>query len=448
MDFPNIIVFTRDLRVRDNPALEAAVSMPGPTVALFVFDELITAKKSHSSNRFQFLIDSLRDLDASLKKIGSQLIIREGKWIDEITKVVEETQSKQIHVSNDFSLLAKTRLELLVKKGESNGFGVSVHPGVSLVEPGRLTPADGREYKVFTPYYRRWLETSWRKPLKTPKFIQSVYTDGGHIEILEKYDQKNLSPFLLKGGETEGVLRLNDWITKEISDYEKGRDDIEGDRTSRLSPYLHFGCLSSLEVALQALKFGGDAFVRQLCWRDFYLQILHYRPDSSRKDYRDRKYDWNKDSEAFRLWKEGKTGFPIVDAGMRQLLAEGFMHNRVRMIVASFLTKDLHLDWRIGAEHFMNYLVDGDVASNQLNWQWVAGTGTDSNPHRIFNPIRQSERFDADGKYIRKWVPELKNILGNEVHNPDRKLRLEASYPEAMVDHHEAIAIYKSKYSG
>ena len=251
-----------------------------------------------------------------------------------------------------------------------------------------------------------------------------------------------------KGGETEGVLRLNDWITKEISDYEKGRDDIEGDRTSRLSPYLHFGCLSSLEVALQALEFGGDAFVRQLCWRDFYLQILHYRPDSSRKDYRDRKYDWNKDSEAFRLWKEGKTGFPIVDAGMRQLLAEGFMHNRVRMIVASFLTKDLHLDWRIGAEHFMNYLIDGDVASNQLNWQWVAGTGTDSNPHRIFNPIRQSERFDADGKYIRKWVPELKNILGNEIHDPDRKLRLEVSYPEAIVDHHKAIAIYKSKYSG
>ena len=217
MDFPNIIVFTRDLRVRDNPALEAAVSMPGPTVALFVFDEVITAKKSHSSNRFQFLIDSLRDLDASLKKIGSQLIIREGKWVDEITKVVEETQSKQIHVSNDFSLLAKTRLELLVKRGESNGFGVSVHPGVSLVEPGRLTPADGKEYKVFTPYYRRWLETSWRKPLKTPKFIQSVDIDGGHIEILEKYDQKNLSPFLLKGGETEGVLRLNDWITKELS---------------------------------------------------------------------------------------------------------------------------------------------------------------------------------------------------------------------------------------
>ena len=175
---------------------------------------------------------------------------------------------------------------------------------------------------------------------------------------------------------------------------------------------------------------------------------MHYRPDSSRKDYRDRKYEWNKDPEAFELWKEGKTGFPIVDAGMRQLLAEGFMHNRVRMIVASFLTKDLHLDWRIGAEHFMNYLVDGDIASNQLNWQWVAGTGTDSNPHRIFNPIRQSERFDTDGKYIRKWVPELKNILGNEIHDPDRKLRLEVSYPEAIVDHHEAIAIYKSKYSG
>ena len=158
---------------------------------------------------------------------------------------------------------------------------------------------------------------------------------------------------------------------------------------------------------MQALKFGGDAFVRQLCWRDFYLQILHYRPDSSRKDYRDRKYDWNKDSEAFRLWKEGKTGFPIVDAGMRQLLAEGFMHNRVRMIVASFLTKDLHLDWRIGAEHFMNYLIDGDVASNQLNWQWVAGTGVDAAPYfRLFNPEIQMKKFDPQKVYIKKWLPK------------------------------------------
>ena len=363
-------------------------------------------------------------------------------------RVAKEIKAEQIHIADDFSLLAKNRLAALSQSGDSNGFEVFTHSGVSIVEPGLLAPADGKEYKIFTPYYRRWIETSWREPFEAPKFIQSIDIDDGHIKILEKYDQKDISPFLLKGGETEGISRLNDWMTKEISDYEKGRDDIEGDRTSRLSPYFHFGCLSPLEVALQALEFGGDAFVRQLCWRDFYLQILHYRPDSSRKDYRDRKYEWNRDPEAFRLWKEGKTGFPIVDAGMRQLSAEGFMHNRVRMIVASFLTKDLHLDWRIGAEHFMHYLIDGDIASNQLNWQWVSGTGTDSNPHRIFNPTRQSERFDADGKYIRKWVPELKNILGNDIHNPDRKLRLGVNYPEAMVDHHEAIAIYKSKYSG
>ena len=196
------------------------------------------------------------------------------------------------------------------------------------------------------------------------------------------------------------------------------------------------------------MKLGGDAFVRQLCWRDFYLQILDQRPDVSRNDYRDRKYTWNQDLDLLTLWKKGQTGFPIVDAGMRQLLSEGFMHGRVRMVVASFLTKDLHIDWREGSQHFMKYLVDGDIASNQLNWQWVAGTGTDSNPHRIFNPTRQSEKFDEDGNYIRRWVPELKDVDSKEIHEPSSEIRLEKKYPKPIVDHHEAIAIYKSKYSG
>tara|TARA_B100001142_G_scaffold309307_1_gene341684 strand:+ start:9708 stop:11060 length:1353 start_codon:yes stop_codon:yes gene_type:complete len=445
---PVIIVFTRDLRIRDNPALVEAVATKRPLCALFVFDDAIIENKNLSSNRMGFLIDSLKDLEMSLNKFGLDLIFRRGNWVEEVTKLAKEINAEHIHMSADFSLVAKKRQEALSKAGDLNGFKVFQHQGVSVLEPGFVTPTDGSEYKIFTPYYRRWSTATWRKPLGVPESIKSIPIEKNGIEIFEELKRKNFSPDLLKGGESEGIVRLKDWMAKELNDYEKGRDDIGADRTSRLSPYLHLGCISPLEVALQALKLGGDAFVRQLCWRDFYLQILDQRPDVSHNDYRDRKYKWNQDFEALNLWKEGQTGFPIVDAGMRQLLSEGFMHNRVRMVVASFLTKDLHIDWRHGAGHFMNYLVDGDIASNQLNWQWVAGTGTDSNPNRIFNPTRQSEKFDKDGNYIRRWVLELKDVDSKEIHEPNSEIRLEKKYPKPIVDHHEAISIYKSKYSG
>ena len=448
MSKPAIIVFTRDLRIRDNPALVEAVSTKRPLCALFVFDDMIIKKKNLSSNRMVFLIDSLKDLELSLKKLGVDLIFRRGNWVEEITKLAKEINAEQIHISSDFSLIAKKRQEVLSKSGYLNGFKVFQHQGISVLEPGFVTPTDGSEYKIFTPYYRRWVKASWRKALEAPDSIRGIPIEKNGIHIFEEFKTKNFSPNLLKGGESEGIVRLNDWMAKELGSYQKGRDDIKGDRTSRLSPYLHLGCISPLEVALQALKLGGDAFVRQLCWRDFYLQILDQRPDVSRNDYRDRKYKWNQDLELLTLWKKGQTGFPMVDAGMRQLLSEGFMHGRVRMVVASFLTKDLHIDWREGSQHFMNYLVDGDIASNQLNWQWVAGTGTDSNPHRIFNPTRQSQKFDTDGKYIRRWVPELKDVDSKEIHEPSSEIRLEKKYPKPIVDHHEAIAIYKSKYSG
>ncbi len=445
---PVIMVFTRDLRVRDNPALVEAVATKRPLCGLFVFDDLIIKNNNLNSNRMGFLIDSLKDLELSLKKFGVDLIFRRGNWVEETTKLAKEINAEEIHMSADFSLIAKKRQEALSKSGDLNGFKIFQHQGVSVLEPGFVTPTDGSEYKIFTPYYRRWIKASWRKPLEVPDSIKSISIEKDGFQIFEELKRKNFSPDLLKGGESEGIVRLNEWMAKELNSYEKGRDDIGADRTSRLSPYLHLGCISPLEVALQALKLGGDAFVRQLCWRDFYLQILDQRPDVSRNDYRDRKYTWNQDLDSLTLWKKGQTGFPIVDAGMRQLLSEGFMHGRVRMVVASFLTKDLHIDWREGSQHFMKYLVDGDIASNQLNWQWVAGTGTDSNPHRIFNPTRQSEKFDEDGNYIRRWVPELKDVDSKEIHEPSSEIRLEKKYPKPIVDHHEAIAIYKSKYSG
>ena len=448
MSSVSIVVFTRDLRVRDNPALFGACSEATHVLPLFVFDDSILRRKNLSPNRMTFLIDSLRNLDSSLQKLGSNLFIRRGNWVTEITKIANNVASKKIYISDDVSGLASQRIKSLEQQGILNDFEVILCPGVSVVDPGFLAPSDGKEYKVFTPYYRRWLETPWRKPFKTPAQLTKIELKNRSFDLLDSLDQKSQSTLLFRGGEEEGITRLNTWIKEELVNYEEGRNDLAGDRTSHLSSYLHLGCLSPLEVALEALEYGGEPFVRQLCWRDFYLQILKERPDSSRKDYRDRQYRWNHDPEALEAWKLGKTGFPIVDAGMRQLLAEGFMHNRTRMIVASFLTKDLHLDWREGANHFMQYLIDGDVASNQLNWQWVAGTGTDSNPHRIFNPTRQSERFDPKGSYIRKWVPELRTLSDKEIHNPEIQIRQENSYPEAIIDHHEAISIYKSKYSG
>jgi len=215
-----------------------------------------------------------------------------------------------------------------------------------------------------------------------------------------------------------------------------------------LSPYLHFGCLSPVEVLRgigRRRDEGAEAFVRQLCWRDFYAQILAARPEAAWADYASRDDHWSDDAHAIEAWKTGRTGYPVVDAAMRQLQAEGWMHNRARLIVASFLTKDLYVDWRVGARHFLDLLVDGDIAQNNLNWQWVAGTGTDNNPHRVFNPTVRGRRFDPDGDYVRRYVPELRALKGGAVHDPAPKVRAAYDYPDPIVDHREAIAEYRDR---
>ena len=226
-----------------------------------------------------------------------------------------------------------------------------------------------------------------------------------------------------------------------LADYDARRDDLAVEGTSGLSPYLHFGCLSPLEVAHRATpEPGGEAFVRQLCWRDFHHQLLDADPGIARRDLRPRHDRWRDDADALAAWKEGRTGYPIVDAGMRQLRAEGTMHNRARLVTASFLAKHLYLDWRLGAAHFAQHLVDGDVANNIGNWQWVAGTGADTRPNRVFNPTRQARRFDPDGAYVRRWVPELEAVDGPDVHEPWRLGHLRpAAYASPIVDHEEAV---------
>ncbi len=320
-----------------------------------------------------------------------------------------------------------------------------------MLAPGAVTPQGGGEFKVFTPYFRRWGAASWRRVLAAPTRIVNAGDGGSRATVAEVTPPIVGLPArgLARGGETAGLARLKAWTADHLHEYGERHDDLAGAATSQISPYLHFGCLSPLEVAVQLRdRDGGGPFVRQLCWRDFYHQVLAARPDASTADYRPRGDRWIDDADAFTAWTQGLTGYPAVDAGMRQLLQEGFMHNRARMVVASFLTKDLYLDWRAGAAYFMEHLVDADVANNQLNWQWTAGTGSDSNPHRIFNPTTQGYRFDPSGDYVRRYVPELAALPGKTVHEPDAVARQACGYPERFVDHHEAIAAYRARKVG
>ena len=299
---------------------------------------------------------------------------------------------------------------------------------------------------MFTPYHRSWTAAPWRPVLRAPRHVP-VPGDllPGELPTLADLVPGEPSPQVVPGGERAGLSRLRAWAAQELATYDEHHDDLAGDRTSRISPYLHLGCLSPLEVAVRLRdRPGGAAFVRQLCWRDFHHQVLAARPGTAHHDVRPRGDRWRHDDEDAEAWRQGRTGFPLVDAGMRQLRREGFVHNRARMVVASFLTKDLYLDWRLGAAHFMELLVDGDLANNQLNWQWNAGTGTDTNPHRIFNPTTQSRRFDPDGAYIRRHVAELADVPAPEIHDPAPLTRARVGYPPAIVDHADAVAAYRA----
>jgi deoxyribodipyrimidine photo-lyase len=259
------------------------------------------------------------------------------------------------------------------------------------------------------------------------------------------------SPAVAAGGETAARAALNAWVRRHLDEYAARHDDLAGDATSRMSAALRFGCISPAEIEHKLRgRSGADAFLRQVCWRDFYAQVLAARPDAAWSDYRPRGDRWNDDDSVFAAWADGRTGYPVVDAAMHQLRAEGFVHNRARMIAASFLTKDLYVDWRRGARHYLDWLVDGDLANNNLNWQWTAGTGTDTNPHRVFNPTVQGQRFDPDGDYVRRYVPELASIEGGAVHEPWRlpdDVRRRLDYPAPIVDHREAIAAYRAALS-
>lgn len=448
----HVVLFTADLRVHDHPPLRAALRAADAVVPLFVRDTGIAAAGFPAPNREAFLADCLRDLDANLRERGGRLVVRSGAVAEEVAKVVAESGASAVHLAGDVSGYARRREDRLRAALDGTGCETVVHDAVvTCVAPGAVTPAGKDHFAVFTPYHRQWAKQHMREVGGAPRKV-TVPDEVGSERLPGRGTVKGVSPDLAEGGERAGRARLAAWLRSGIGQYEDQHDDMAGDATSRLSPDLHFGTISPAEAVRRATKASGpgaEAFVRQLAWRDFHRQVLAARPAAAHDDYRTKNDRWRSERSAreeIEAWQEGRTGYPVVDAGMRQLRHEGWMHNRARLLTASFLAKTLYVDWRIGARHFLSLLVDGDIANNQMNWQWMAGTGTDSRPNRVLNPVTQGKRYDPSGAYVRRWVPELAGITGSAVHEPWKlkaKERAAYDYPEPLLELPDGLARFK-----
>ncbi|WGY00217.1 deoxyribodipyrimidine photo-lyase [Nocardioides sp. QY071] len=426
----SILWFRRDLRLGDHPALLAA-SADGPVLPLFVLDPALW--RPSGDIRRAFLLRTLRALDASLRQFGPGLVVRSGRPESVVPEVVAEAGAGAVHVSADFGPYGAARDN---RVAEALGAVPLVATGSPYaVAPGRVLTKDGRPYQVFTPFHRAWVDHGWRAPAESdPASVDWVGAPSD--DLPGEPDIAGVD--LPEAGEAAALARWEAW---RGTPYDDVRDRPDLDATSRLSPDLRWGTIHPRTVLadLDARSPHAATFRKELAWREFYAHVLHHWPASAREYFRPELRDlpYVTGAELRRrlaAWAEGRTGYPIVDAGMRQLLAEGWMHNRVRMIVASFLVKDLHVEWQHGARHFMRHLVDGDLASNQHNWQWVAGCGTDAAPYfRIFNPTTQGKKFDPDGAYVRRWIPELADPSVGD-------------YPEPIVDHAEQRAATLEAY--
>ena len=443
-----LVWFRRDLRLSDHPALSFAVSRFAQVVPLFIWDPVLTA--ASGPNRLSFLsgsVDALRD------SLSGRLVVRTGDPVRMVAAAAVEAGASAVVITDDFGPYGSRRDAALAKSLSAAGSQLVAVGSPHAVAPGRLLTASGAPFQVFSPYMRAWAAQGWSAPSRRPPLTA---VDRAGLADTRGPDLPGCPPAdLPSGGEQAAHKRLEAFLRAPLDRYDRERDRPDLDSTSRLSPYLRFGCIHPRQILsrLEPGRLAHDRFEAELCWRDFYADVLFHRPDAARQSYRPEwrafPVDEGKDADArFDAWAEGRTGYPMVDAGMRQLLAEGWMHNRVRMITASFLVKDLHLDWARGARWFMRHLVDGDLASNQLNWQWVAGSGTDAAPYfRVFNPVTQGRKFDPDGDYIRRWIPELSRLGAAEVHEPWKAPpALRRGYPDPIVVHaeerQEALARY------
>lgn len=419
-----------------------------------MLDDAILGGAYNRPNRAAFLAGSLADLAASLHDRGAGLVIRRGDPVEEVVRLAAQVHAARVHLSGDVSRYAQRRQRRLARRLHADRRELVVHDAViTAVAPGAVTPARNDHFAVFTPYHRAWSRVHRRSPLTGPRQLSMpAGIRRGDLPGTAAICPGETGPGLAAGGESEGRRRAGAFLRAPVDRYADLHDDLVADATSRLSPYIHFGCVSVTELVHRCgtQTEGRAAFVRQLARRDFHHQVLAARPDAATADYRGHDDHWRDEPDEAAAWRAGRTGYPIIDAGMRQLAAEGWMHNRARLLVGSFLAKTLYLDWRIGARHFTDLLLDADIANNQLNWQWVAGTGTDTRPGRVLNPLAQTGRHDPDGVYVRRYVPELAGVDGKAVHEPwrlDADVRRKLDYPEPIADLKEGLARLRSARS-
>lgn len=447
---PVIHWFRRDLRIADNMALHSASLSGAPVVPVYVLSQWTGGHQWTGPKRQHFLCGCLNSLAGNLSTIGGRLILRQGDAVAELARLAAETGAGAIHFNLDpdpYGKATEARLRVACR-----GLGVECHghEDVALHGPGEILTQGGLPYRVYTPYSRNWLAQSKPQPvpkpqnLRTPESVSSLPPPSNSLWQLETPAGE-----LMEAGERAARNRLKEAIRLRVGQYGKLRDLPAESATSRLSQDLRFGLVSIRTVHAQLMahlatcpsteRGGIETFIKELAWREFYFAILHHFPNVLDEEFNAdwRGLPWDEPDWKFEAWTQGRTGFPIVDAGMRQLLETGFMHNRVRMITAMFLTKDLHVDWRLGESFFMQHLLDGEIASNNGGWQWSAGTGADAAPYfRIQNPWSQSARYDPAGTYIKRWVPELCDVPAPRLLEPPRDGRpIAPGYPLPIVDH-------------
>ena len=460
---PSIVWFRQDLRLADNPALNAAVERGAAILPLFILDDSVDWTPSGAAR--WWLHHSLAALSRDLKSLGAPLCLRSGKAEDILPRLVKETSAGAVFWNRCYEPNAVARDKKLKEQLKTDGLDVASFNGALLAEPWELKTGQGEPYKVFTPFWKA-LQGAGAPPQPLPRPNKLDGVKSIDSETLDDWNLLPTKPDWAGGlrerwapGEKGAGQRLSAFLDAAAKTYKSSRDRPDHEGTSRLSPHLHWGEISPRQVwqatrhtvAAGALNdSAAEAFLRQLGWRDFSHNLLFHWPDFPEKPWREAfaAFPWQDDDETFAAWCKGRTGYPIVDAGLRQLWATGWMHNRVRMIAASFLIKDLLIPWQRGEAWFWDTLVDADLANNAAGWQWVAGCGADAAPYfRIFNPVSQGEKFDPKGDYIRRWVPEIAALPDDVIHRPweaspevlkKAKVTLGETYPAPMVDHKAA----------
>jgi len=417
--------FRRDLRLDDNVGLYHALKSEFPVIPLFIFDDAILDSLPKDDARVGFIHESLSGINAQLHKIGSSLLIKKGQTQEVWKKLIEEFDVKEVFFNKDYEPFAIQRDEAICQLLETNKSISYSFKDQVLFEEKEITKADGLPYTVYTPYKNKWLE-KYHQNLPILEFDSSKLFSNF-------YKSQFAFPSLEQIGFLESVIKVKPYTFESLSNYQNTRDFPAVDSTSYLSPHLRFGTVSIRKMIRFSAKTNA-VFLSELIWREFFMQILFHFPKVVTQNFKSA-YDgiqWRNNEEDFKRWCSGTTGYPMVDAGMRQLNETGYMHNRVRMVVASFLCKHLLIQWQWGEAYFAEKLLDYDLSANVGNWQWAAGTGCDAAPYfRVFNPDIQLKKFDEKGIYIRKWIPEF-----------------DLGYGEPMVDHamarDRAIATYKA----